>query len=47
MSSFTKMQIDTMWKTKHLKTVKWLVGFLLRMFTGLPDAFVSRNSTAK
>ncbi len=36
-----------MWKTKHLKTVKWLVGFLLRMFTGSPDTFVSRNSTAK
>lgn len=46
MSSYTKMQIDTMW-TEHLKTVKWLVGFLLRMFTGLPGTFFSRNSTAK
>lgn len=43
MSSFTKMQIDTMWKTKHLKTRKRLFGFLLDMFIGLQGSAVSRN----
>lgn len=44
MSSFTKMQIDTMWKTKHLKTLKWLFESLLDMFIGLLDSAVSRES---
>jgi len=43
MRSFAKMQIDTMWKTKHLKTRKRLFVFLLEMFIGLQGIAVSRN----
>lgn len=43
MSSFAKMQIDTMWKTKHLKTRKRLFRFLVDMFIGLQGSAVSRN----
>lgn len=43
MSSFTKMQIDTMWKKKHFKSCKRLLGFLLDMFIGLQGSAVSRN----
>lgn len=43
MSSFAKMQIGTMWKTKHLKTRKRLFGYLLDMFIGLQGSAVSRN----
>lgn len=32
MSSFAKMQIDTMWKTKHVKTCKRLFEFLLLVY---------------
>lgn len=47
MSSFAKIQIDTMWKTKHLKTVKWLFGFFLGMFMAVPYSLVSRNRNTK